>query len=323
MGKKKVEKVEDVVEEPGTFKGESKFAVNECVLAFHNANMMYEAKILKRLNKKNEVHYFLHWNGWSKKWDQYVEEEKIIAKTPETVLNMKENNAAIKSANKKGKPVKEKEQKPDKQKQDPKAKAGKKEKGKKRKRDDGGAVSEDDETIDMDTEKPEKHDVKLKIPGQIKKFLITDWEKVTRAKLITKCPATYTISSIFTHYLESKTKNKENHEITHQVMEGIKEYFNKSIGVLLLYRFERPQYTDLQKQISSSEACSVYGAAHLSRLFVKLPELLGHTKMTTQEKTLIQTKLGDFLKWLAKNPKYFTDEYQTTERDYHLRVDVD
>lgn len=175
----------------------------------------------------------------------------------------------------------------------------------------------------MDDERPGKHEIKLKIPGQIKKFLITDWENITRRKLTTQSPATHTIASIFTEYLESKSKNKENHEIVHEVVEGVKEYFNRAIGVLLLYRFERPQYTDLLPTINEkTDACSVYGAVHLARLFVKLPELLSHTKMTTQEKSLVQSKLGDFLKWLAKKPDLFSDEYQTTDREYHLRVDV-
>ncbi|KAJ7007177.1 hypothetical protein NC653_006278 [Populus alba x Populus x berolinensis] len=45
---------------------------------------------------------------------------------------------------------------------------------------------------------------------------------------------------------------------------------------MLLYKSERQQYADaIADDVSPS---MVYGAEHLLRLFVKLPELLAHTK---------------------------------------------
>lgn len=322
MGRPKEKQPEPAKEAEPSLDVETTYKDNQIVLSYHNANMIYEAKIQKRKQVNDTIHYFLHWNGWSKKWDEWVPEDKIIEKTEANIIKMKENNTKIKESNRRSK-----EPKAAKPKKEKKEKVGRKKKGgKKRKRGEASDddVEEVDDTVELDSERAGKHEIKLKIPGQIKKYLITDWENITRTKLVTKSPASHTITKIFTEYLESKTKNKENHEVTHEVLEGLKEYFNKSLGALLLYRFERPQYTDLQKEMEASQPCNLYGAVHLSRLFVKLPELLSHTKMNTADKTLLQSKLGDLMKWLAKKPQFFEgDEYQTTDRDYHLRVDVD
>lgn len=55
---------------------------------------------------------------------------------------------------------------------------------------------------------------------------------------------------------------------------GVKEYFEKCLGRILLYRFEREQYFDIRQQWESGTkewegkgAGDVYGAEHLCRLF--------------------------------------------------------
>lgn len=72
-------------------------------------------------------------------------------------------------------------------------------------------------------------------------------------------------------------------------MAGLKEYFNVTLGSLMLYKFERLQYADVSltlpytKRISKHIACSfqilknhpdkpmsqIYGASHLLRMFSK------------------------------------------------------
>ncbi len=74
-----------------------------------------------------------------------------------------------------------------------------------------------------------------------------------------------------------------------EIVAGLKVYFNKAIGSVLLYKFERGQYKKLlerQKEIENSSAttaqkknnngsahtvdmANVYGAEHLLRLFGK------------------------------------------------------
>lgn len=63
--------------------------------------------------------------------------------------------------------------------------------------------------------------------------------------------------------------------LTHEIISGLKLYFEKSIGNNLLYRFERGQYGDVKKKYQGpntpenerKEMIEVYGVEHLLRLF--------------------------------------------------------
>lgn len=57
-------------------------------------------------------------------------------------------------------------------------------------------------------------------------------------------------------------------ETLDEVIHGIKEYFNNALGTLLLYRFERHQYSEARKKYNR-EMVDIYGAEHLLRLFGK------------------------------------------------------
>ena len=53
------------------------------------------------------------------------------------------------------------------------------------------------------------------------------------------------------------------------MLNGIKQYFDKALGNILLYHFERQQYVQVTKDYPDQEMSSIYGAEHLLRLFGK------------------------------------------------------
>jgi hypothetical protein len=59
--------------------GKSKFQQNELVLAIDRAQL-FEAKILKIQEIDGNCKYFIHFNGWSKKYDVWVEENHLAHK---------------------------------------------------------------------------------------------------------------------------------------------------------------------------------------------------------------------------------------------------
>lgn len=54
-----------------------------------------------------------------------------------------------------------------------------------------------------------------------------------------------------------------------QVVEGLKVYFEKALGSVLLYRNERQQYIQIQKTHPDKSIGEIYGVHHLLRLFGK------------------------------------------------------
>jgi len=56
-------------------------------------------------------------------------------------------------------------------------------------------------------------------------------------------------------------------DIFEEVLSGIKIYFDRCLGNILLYRFERQQYVDVRRSNDGKEMSEIYGAEHLLRLF--------------------------------------------------------
>jgi mortality factor 4-like protein 1 len=86
-------------------------------------------------------------------------------------------------------------------------------------------------------------------------------------------------------------------------LKGLRCYFDKALPAMLLYKKERQQYSEEVKgDVSPS---TIYGAEHLLRLFVKLPELLASVNMEEDALNKLQQKLLDILKFLQKNQSSF------------------
>ena len=58
-----------------------------------------------------------------------------------------------------------------------------------------------------------------------------------------------------------------NEDLLDEVLEGLRIYFNKALGSMLLYRFERHQYADIRRNHAETDLVEIYGAEHLLRLF--------------------------------------------------------
>jgi mortality factor 4-like protein 1 len=68
---------------------------------------------------------------------------------------------------------------------------------------------------------------------------------------------------------EILAKDRKEEQQLEEVVAGLKLYFNRALGAMLLYRFERQQYTDLRKKFPKKEMSDIYGAEHLLRIFGK------------------------------------------------------
>lgn len=81
------------------------------------------------------------------------------------------------------------------------------------------------------------------------------------------------VSKILSDYKEKLKSESDKsglmaEDIVDQVIDGIKLYFDKACGNILLYRFERSQYSEIKEK--GGEMSDIYGAEHLLRLFGKI-----------------------------------------------------
>ena len=100
-----------------------------------------------------------------------------------------------------------------------------------------------------------------------------------------------------------RARNPEQAALAEEIADGLRAYFDGALKPALLYREERGQAeTVLASSGRDHKAPSeVYGAEHLLRLFVKLPELLPLGDMDAAAGRALQVKLTEFLRWLQRN----------------------
>lgn len=82
--------------------------------------------------------------------------------------------------------------------------------------------------------------IKLIIPDHIKAILVDDWENVTKNQQLVPIPAEYTVERILDEYLQfeapKRVRGSAQADILEEVVAGLKEYFEKCLGRILLYR---------------------------------------------------------------------------------------
>ncbi|RDL39255.1 uncharacterized protein BP5553_03595 [Venustampulla echinocandica] len=170
--------------------------------------------------------------------------------------------------------------------------------------------------------------IKLVIPDHIKAILVDDWENVTKNQQVVPLPSAHPVNSILDDYLEYEMPKRQagsaQADILEEVIAGLKDYFDKCLGRILLYRFERQQYSEIRESWMSNKgdlagkgAGDTYGAEHLCRLLVSLPELIAQTNMDMQSVNRLREELTKMTNWLGKHAEtYFAKEYEIPSQDY-------
>jgi len=280
---------------------------DERVLCYHGP-LIYEAKILKgeiwenkSIPEENGPHYFVHYKGWKQTWDEWVPEERILKYTDE---NLKVKNS-LKEAYSPHTRNHEKKNSTDSSKK---------------------KVRESTKT--NVTEPVRKVEIKIPIPESLKFNLVEDWENITKDKKLVPLPRKPTVVDILNEYKKlyanKKDENNKENDLIAEMLDGIQLYFDRALGNILLYRFERQQYKDIEKKNEEKKMSEIYGAEHLLRLFVQFPLLLEETNLDQDSLTIIQQYMSDFLKFLSENhEKYFTKQYEQAKPSYISKYEAE
>lgn len=189
------------------------------------------------------------------------------------------------------------------------------------------------------------------MPDRLKSLLVDDWENITKNLQLVQLPSSEPAGVILDKYqdyaLSTGHKSSTERDILEEVVAGLKEYFNKSLGRLLLYRFEREQFYDicarLEKptdELAGKQPSDIYGGEHLLRLFgkseqssvlgrlsnqgkVSMPELIAQTNMDYQAVNRLREELSQMTTWLAKDNQvntFFASVYESPGQAYIDKV---
>lgn len=118
------------------------------------------------------------------------------------------------------------------------------------------------------------------MPDRLKSLLVDDWENITKNLQLVQLPATVPAAVILDEYASHITtlgqRGGTELDILEEVVAGLKEYFNKAVGRLLLYRFEREQFYEIYTRVdqptddlAGKTLAEIYGGEHLLRLLGK------------------------------------------------------
>ena len=98
--------------------------------------------------------------------------------------------------------------------------------------------------------------IRITIPDHLKNLLVDDWENVTKSLLLvplpSQAPANFIIDSYFNEEKMNRRLGSAEADVLEEFCSGLKVYFEKSVGKILLYRFERSQLAEVRSLLDPS-----------------------------------------------------------------------
>ena len=190
---------------------------------------------------------------------------------------------------------------------------------------------------DQDTEKEEVYETSLRIelnlPDMVASILVDDWENVTKHLQLPLVPSPIPANQVFDDWFayEAKQRTPDTASIDKlkELVEGLKIYFKYALGKVLLYRFERFQYSDIyhrtknpNDELAGKTMGEIYGPEHVLRLLSQMPEFASHSGMERQDLLYLKEELQRLANWIIKPQnmdRYFSEPYRATTKEYQDR----
>ena len=275
---------------------------------------------IKAQQKDKTIRYFVHYQGWNKSWDEWVPENRVLKYNDANIEKQKElrDSHDANKAKKKKRTLDSESSVPSPSsvsstsasKSTRAAAAGKEGDGSRKK-------LKLDPDVEEEAEFTKKMEIKIKLPDELKNWLVDDWDLITRQKKLVEIPARTTVQQILDDYVKSKRGSKAKESQVVEVTSGIREYFDTMIGCQLLYKFEKPQYNKIVRESPEDAGMSsVYGAVHLVRLFVRLGQMLVYSDLDEKDINVLLSHIHDFLKYLARSNLFSVNDYHVASPEY-------
>lgn len=301
------------------------------MLAYHGP-LVYEAKVLK-IHEKGKLFveigegkseplesnkipkflleddaYFLHYKGWSLKWDEWVSTERVMEFNDDNLGLSRELRNARKKAIQKMDPSREKTE----EEETPPPKKRRKKESSEGPR---GVLSQAQASEGFSeptknrrrgrSDARSNYEVMMPIRPSLKCALVDDWEYITKDHKLVDLDKTTSVKKILDLYFTEKkntdTATPEMLLVVREALDGLLIYFDKLLSLNLLYRFERLQYSDLLHEKPNIRPSEVYGIGHLLRLLVILPGQIATTAMDAISVNVLMGQMKELLDYLADN----------------------
>ncbi|XP_074381000.1 protein MRG1-like isoform X4 [Apium graveolens] len=162
-----------------TMNNESVYVEGEIVLAFHKGNW-YEAKVQKVESRMDAWTYFVHYLGWKKRWDEWLNTEHL----------KKLNKVDVqKQLVQRGRSAMVKDLKPESAR---------------------GKIGNSESFIEEKRSITDENLLNIEIPSTLKKQLLDDCEYVTHLGKLVKLPRTPNVDDILKKYFALRVKKNDN-----------------------------------------------------------------------------------------------------------------
>jgi mortality factor 4-like protein 1 len=195
----------------------------------------------------------------------------------------------------------------------------------------GTKRSRNDNDLESSEHFTNRPSIRLSIPDHLKALLVDDWENVTKSLLLVPLPSQAPANFIIDTYYATESPNRRlgspDADILLELCCGLKLYFEKSLPKILLYRYERAQLAEVRKFWENASGKypewegkgpgDCYGAEHLARMLVNMPEIIAQTNMDVQSVGRLKEELQRFCAWLSRNSeKFFVAKYEKPAGEY-------
>ncbi|RLV89449.1 Chromatin modification-related protein EAF3 [Spathaspora sp. JA1] len=315
------------------------FKPNQSVYAYHGP-LIYEAKIIKVrqaldthiINQDNQPEtyannpkfnvskwekltaYLIHYQGWKSKWDEWVGIDRIMEFNEENKFKKQELDQLIKKRKSKtGTPEGTTSKSAT-------TSVGPGEHTSKKLKPSSSTSSTSTSSTGNKKKKPNVT-INLEFPRELKYLLVNDWEYITKDRKLVSLPSDHPVTNILQDYKTFRTKQLSSDQIRIlvEILDGLEVYFNKSLSLILLYKYENLQYlnflkSDLINQENSQS--KVYGVEHLLRLLISFPGLIGQTTMDTISISVLISEIEELLKFLVPRLENYSNNYDYSSPQY-------
>ncbi|KAM3719950.1 Chromatin modification-related protein [Dirofilaria immitis] len=337
------------------------YEVNSMILCSHTDNLFYEAKIIAvKLQANGEYMYTVHYQGWSKRYDENIPHSKSASRfrsfTPDNIelakIEMKEAKARAAMLVKR-----KKSQKTETRRGFPTA----------------IQLSESSSNASRHVKLPVNHSVSednsseglsgssstseaVSIPGKLKALLENDRHLVENELKLPCLPCRLTVSKIMKEYvthvrkLDAVCSEVKVHKgrarywkgvvaALDECVDNVESFFNLVLTSDILYQNEKLRHKDLIEGTSGVihhtvsdflnepkkglRASEYYGFIYLLRLLIRFPEMIECMLCDSDSKEILSVFVQSFVRYLGSNSEKFFDpelDYEPITHEYKLRL---